>query len=282
MPLDSSSIRTEAAYDPYRVDHINFKMIVDDMWFSRKSLQPGQRIADIGVFNENGEPTKLRDLHKDKPLLLVTGSMTCPVTVSSLPTLSDFQAKLGDQVNIVLVYVREAHPGEDFPQPQTLQEKIDHAKMLQQVYAVDFPVVVDGIDGELHKALDTMPNSAHLIGTDGTLLFRSLFSTDHAAVDKALAAVSTGQEIEKTKSQGMLSPLIRAAGYMPHALNVAGRSAHKEMLISALPIYLWWHLSSFFSFVPERNRGVLGFFSMVTIATAAALVLWRVQLALFS
>lgn len=268
----------QPAQHPYRVDHVSFKTILGDMRFSRKSLKPGDSIPNIDVFDQNGRQLKLQDLYKDKPLLLVTGSMTCPVTVSSIPSLSDFQAKLGDKVNIVLVYVREAHPGESAPQPQSLKEKISHARQLQELYAVDFPVVVDGIDGELHQALDIMPNSAHLIGTDGVLMFRSLFSTDHAAVERALAAVSKGEAIKKTQSQNLLTPLVRAAGYMQSAFDNAGPRAHKEMMISALPVYLWWLISSLFSFVPEKRRGVFGLFTMMGIAAALMWVLWQMQL----
>ena len=52
---------------------------------------------------------------------------------------------------------------------------------------MDWPVLVDVLDGTLHRILDTKQNSLHILGSDGTLEFRALFAGDHA-VEKAIAA----------------------------------------------------------------------------------------------
>lgn len=271
MSRTKTSAGTRLSASDYRYESISFKLFLDDLRFSEKSVKPGQTIPNIDVFNTNGEQLKLYDLSKDQPLLLITGSLTCPMTISSIPSVGDFQNEMGDAVNIALVYVREAHPGEKVPQPMSLDEKIDHAKRLREVYGTDFPIIVDGIDGELHQALDIMPNSAHLIDSEGILLFRSLFATDKAAIEKALTAVSKGKRIQKTESQGLVAPMVGAAGYMNGTFTIAGRRSHKEMLVSALPVYLWSLTSSLYFFLPENKRGAFG---LITIIGAIAVGAW--------
>lgn len=265
--------------DDYRYESISMGLMFDDMRFSKNGVQPGQIVPNFDVFTTEGEKLKLYDLSAGKPLLLVTGSLTCPMTVSSMPSVSEFHRKLGNKVNIVLVYVREAHPGEKVPQPKLLAEKIEHAAQLKAVYGTDFPIIVDGIDGELHRALDIMPNSAHLIDTKGKLLFRSLFATDTAAIEKALTALSRGETLRKTQSQHLFAPMIGAAGFMNGTFTVAGARAHKEMIVSALPVYLLSLTSSLFFFLPEHKRGALG---LITMLSAAAIGAWAIFRAWFA
>ena len=61
----------------------------------------------------------------------------------------------GDRVIFAFVYTREAHPGGNVRQPVTLEEKVEHAHLLQEIHSVDWPVLVDDLDGTLHRALDT-------------------------------------------------------------------------------------------------------------------------------
>ncbi|MBO6504581.1 MAG: redoxin domain-containing protein [Kordiimonadaceae bacterium] len=259
--------------DDYRYESISMGLMFDDMRFSKNGVQPGQIVPNFDVFTTEGEKLKLYDLSAGKPLLLVTGSLTCPMTISSIPSVSDLHRKLGDKVNIVLVYVREAHPGEKVPQPKSLAEKIEHAMQLKKVYGTQFPIIVDGIDGELHRALDIMPNSAHLIDRQGKLLFRSLSATDNASLEQALAAINKREPLKKTQSQRLLVPILGSAGFMNGTFTVAGARAHREMIISALPVYLLSLTSSLFFFLPEHKRGAMG---LITMLSAAAIGAWAI------
>jgi hypothetical protein len=60
---------------------------------------------------------------------------------------------------------------------------------LQEIHSVDWPVLVDDLDGTLHRALDTKQNSVHIFQSDGTLIFRALFAGDNA-VEEAIEAVA--------------------------------------------------------------------------------------------
>lgn len=68
--------------------------------------------------------------------------------------------RVGERVDFATLYVREAHPGDRYPQPEALDRKLEFARELKQRDALPWPVAVDDVDGELHRRLDPKPNAA--------------------------------------------------------------------------------------------------------------------------
>ena len=97
------------------------------------------------------------------------GSVTCPMTASAMPLLLQLHTEFGSDVAFIMLNVREAHPGEHFRQPRTIEEKLEHARALKQFYDIPWTVAADNINGDLHRALDPKPNSAFLVNSDGSL-----------------------------------------------------------------------------------------------------------------
>ena len=95
------------------------------------------------------------------------------MTDGAAPGLKELHERLGDRVHFVMVDVREAHPGKAVPQPQTFDQKMAHARLLRDLHGFKFEVAVDDIDGTLHRALSPKPNSAYVLGKNGTILFRA-------------------------------------------------------------------------------------------------------------
>ena len=135
----------------------------------------GQRLRDATVYTLRGEPVPLSSFLKDKPLVLETGSMTCPMYAQSVRPMRELMKKY-PELDYLVLYVREAHPGERTPAHQSLEAKLRAAEVSCRRHQDDRPVVVDGIDGEAHKALGSMPNSIFVFAVDGTVLFRSVWN----------------------------------------------------------------------------------------------------------
>lgn len=89
------------------------------------------------------------------------------MTRSAGPALRELHDRFGGRIEFVSLYVREAHPGDDYPQPGTTERKIQHARDYAERDGVSWTVAVDDIDGTLHERLDEKPDSAYLVGTDG-------------------------------------------------------------------------------------------------------------------
>ena len=268
----------DQAKDEYRFEHFSIKVMAGDMRFSRDALRPGQKLPDLPITMSDGSSTSLYQLADGKPLLLVTGSITCPMTVSSIDELNELQEQLADKINVALVYVREAHPGENFPQPHSLAEKAENANKFQGDHGIRFPSIVDDLDGPLHQLLDVLPNSAHLMGSNGEIITQSLWMgdvnwledvrelvTSDGANQDLSAEQSGGQKpfSNKQVSQRMLMPFLKGAGYMHDTLNKAGSQAYRELVRGAPPVSLLSRTAACFSFLPNEKRGLAAALSLV-------------------
>lgn len=245
----------KAADNRYLFDHFSFKIMMGDMRFSRSTYRPAQTIPNIKVTTDKGRITTLYEMAKDKPLLLVTGSITCPMTISCLPLLNDLQANWGDKMTIVLVYVREAHPGEHYPQPHDIDKKRRHAQDLKEKYVLNFPVIVDELNGPLHKILDVKPNSVHLIDAEGNILLQSLWAGDTKTIQNAVEQIANHSPIKHKLSEVMFLPFFRGAGFMHDTLNLAGKRSYQELLYGAPPIWILSRLAALLTFIPRQKRG---------------------------
>ena len=152
-----------AAGRGYRFRRFTIPIVLRDMYFKKDDPGPGDRVPDFDLPTFDGGRFRSTDLAEAGPALLVFGSYTCPVTDSSAPGLKQLHAQFGDRVRFVMVDVREAHPGENVPQPASMDQKIANAGQLHDFHGFDFEVAVDDIDGTLHRAMSPKPNSAYIV-----------------------------------------------------------------------------------------------------------------------
>lgn len=81
-----------------------------------------------------------------------------------------------------IVYVREAHPGENYPHHTSPEQKLAHARKLRELEGVKIPILVDDLLGSVHRAYGLLPNMIYLIDRDGTVVYKSDW-TDAAELD---------------------------------------------------------------------------------------------------
>ena len=112
---------TEHLPSGYRFDDLRTRDIVADMSYRSTDPAPGDRVPAFDLPTLDGTRFASDDLG-DRPVLLVFGSQTCPVTRSALPRLNELHAHYRDRVRFVLVQTREAHPGELLAQPRTSEQ----------------------------------------------------------------------------------------------------------------------------------------------------------------
>ena len=208
----SSKKRTEDSQGVgrrYRFERLALRLVLRDMYFDKDDPGPGDRVPDFDLPTLGGGRFRSTDLGDTGPALLIFGSYTCPVTDSAAPGLNQLHARFGDRVRFVIVDVREAHPGKTVPQPKELDEKMAHAEQMRDLHGFGFEVAVDDIDGTLHRTLSPKPNSAYVLGKNGTILFRAHWANDTKALDAALDAVAAGESPRRSQSGGLLRPILR-------------------------------------------------------------------------
>lgn len=159
---------------------------------------------------ETGKAVKLSDF-KGKWVAIETGSSTCSMYTKNIERMKQVREANPD-VEFLIVYVREAHPGERLHQHRSFDEKLDAARLLKPRYGEDRRVLVDSIDGDFHKVYGMMPNILYVIRPDGKVHYRVNWATPES-LTKALAdrenlhTVENADMKELKASRGMFSAL---------------------------------------------------------------------------
>jgi hypothetical protein len=95
----------------------------------------------------------------------------------------------GDRVQFVDVLIRQAHPGEADGQYHTEEHKLTDARAYQRDEQLPWPVLVDELEGEVHKTYGAMADPTYLIDADGVVAFYNQWThppTLKRAIDELL------------------------------------------------------------------------------------------------
>jgi ankyrin repeat protein len=151
--------------------------------FDKVGPQVGEQLPDLQLRTIKDEVQRLGDAWRSAPALIVTSSLTCPKSRSRWPELAAIAKKYGDKLNVVVLYVIEAHPvGSVCPykgveditpenerdgilrkQPKDLEERIELAREFKRYLHIDAPIYVDLLDNRAWKAVGAAPNIAFLV-----------------------------------------------------------------------------------------------------------------------
>ena len=244
----------ETSGDSYRFKTVTMGLLMNDMRFNKGTPVAGDSLPKFDLTSTNGERITWQDFG-GKPVLLTVGSTSCPLTAASIPALQRLRQEFGSEIEFLMVNVREAHPAENMAQPETFEEKLEHARTLKERFEIPWTVVTDDIDGSFHRALDTKPNSAYIVDRDGVIAFRALFATDESSLHEALTAVVNGNNLTKTESQAMFGPMARSFGYIQDVLGRAGPQAKRDMWRAGPPVVIAGLVASLFSSLAPEKRG---------------------------
>ncbi|MGE3720000.1 MAG: TlpA family protein disulfide reductase [Bauldia sp.] len=255
----------------YRYDHPRlYPDIINDMFVTSRDLGPGDSVPPFSLPILDGGFFRSSDLAAGKPVLVVFGSRTCPVTESATAGLKLLHEKYGVHVRFVMVNVREAHPGRTIVQPQTFDQKRRHAESLRSHHQLPFEVAVDDIDGTFHRALGGRPNSAYLLSPAGTILLRAQWANETEAIDAAISAVLDGEVPRRAAVTRTLHSMTRMIGYITPVLKAAGRGARLDTWSVVPPLGAMMVLADLFFFLPKDRRGLPAMLSMGAAVGAVA------------
>ncbi|HEU5336614.1 MAG TPA: deiodinase-like protein [Terriglobales bacterium] len=178
----------------------------------------GEEAPDFELPSLEGERVRLSDYRGDKNVVLTFGSATCPMTAGSIRGLNRLREQYSDEdVQFLFVYVREAHPGDELPAHRSLEDKAEAAELFCEEEDVEMPVLIDKLDGKVHRQYGGMPNSSYLIDKSGKVAFRATWTRPsllEEAIDELLetqeesgeehAVVHGGEDTSLPRRYGML------------------------------------------------------------------------------
>jgi peroxiredoxin len=211
----------------------------NEEWFVAGSAitNPGEPMpAKIGAFAPDfeavtldGSSMRLGDFRGRRHVVIMTGAVTSPMCAFEMPAFNQLHKDFDRRgVSVLLLYTRESHPAENYSAHRSLEQKIAYARELQQLEQVEFPVIVDHLDGRIHRAYGVWPNALFVIHRDGRLIFRSNMANDRELrqyLEDLLAA-------ETAASEGKVLHLQYSERVVPHE---ADRATHRRVYERAGP-----------------------------------------------
>ncbi len=187
----------------FKVHDYNFDMFIGPA--------AGDKFKDFTLTElDSGKEVKLSDF-AGKWLVVETGSSTCSMYTKNIPTMKDVSAEFPD-VEFVIVYVREAHPGERMGPHKNMDDKFKAARLVAPRYGEYRRVLVDNLDGDFHRAYGAMPNVVYIIRPDGTIHYRCNWAAPHLIA----AALRDRENLHKVENAPTAE--LRAQRAIPHMI----------------------------------------------------------------
>jgi hypothetical protein len=270
MDEASALTNTSTGGDGYRYDTFRTRDMLADLRFGPRAVNPGESFSPVTLSMTNGESVTIGG-ERNRPMVVVTGSLTCPMTEASTPSMQRLHEEYGTRMDFLMVSGREAHPGERLPQPKTDHEARVRAEELASFHQVPFAVAVDTLDGAVHQHLDLKPNTLVVLDETGTVVFRSLWAGDHRHVRSALDAVVAGRTPARRESRAVLGPMSGALPRIREVTQRGGSAAWSDVRRSAPPMAMMAWLAARMPFGSRRLRGAVAMVAPAVVMAAVGI-----------
>lgn len=222
--MDKENVR----YTAYNYPHFGLKEYNLEQF---NGPRVGEKAPDFQATGLNGKPVHLSDF-QGKIRVLESGSITCPATIGTTKTMQELVGKYKD-ITFLLLYVREAHPGEKIPPHSSFENKLKYAQRFQEEEHDNRLILVDDIEGTVHKQYGLFPNFTYIIDKEGNVAFRTPWNVPER-LDEILNAIQEGKQ-QRFPEKYYLPPY-RNVGF--RALPRAGWRAILDVIIN-IPQGLW-------------------------------------------
>lgn len=169
--------------------------------FGANEVRVGAPAPDFELPDLAGRRVCLSRFRGKSHVVLMFGSLTCGATVTQLragkPTIRSLYTRYRKKgFEFFLVYSRETHPGENVPQPASMEGRWTNALRLMKEEKVNFPILLDSIDNRVRNLYHGWSNGIFVVNKEGLLVFKAAwtygpevaqFLNDLAAWEKAEA-----------------------------------------------------------------------------------------------
>ena len=200
-------------------------------------INPGETLAaKVGIAapefetsTVDGAVIRLNDFRGKRHVVMMTGAVTSPMCAFEVPGFNQLQKDFaGKEVAFFLLYTRESHPADNYAAHASFEQKLAYARDLKRLENIQIPILVDHLDGRIHRAYGVWPNALFVIHKDGRLIFRSNMAS-HGELRQFLDDLLA---VEKAAGEGRVTHLQYSERVMPHE---ADRATHRRVYERAGP-----------------------------------------------
>lgn len=146
----------------------------------------GEHLSSVSVWHVDGSSTTLGQF-VDAVTVLEVGSTTCPLYRGNVKRMRKV-ADRHPEVTFAVLYTREAHPGGRRGPHRDLDDKLEMAAELPRQASEWRSILVDDLDGPLHRQLAGAPNSVLVLDAQAHVV-HWMHDADPAALDEVLRAL---------------------------------------------------------------------------------------------
>lgn len=154
--------------------------------------RPGETAPGFRLETLEGTTISLNEL-RGRPVVLEFGSYTCPIFCAHIEPMESIAQRHPEAVFLV-IYTREAHPGEAVTAHQTIGYKRQAALRLVADEPLRRAVLLDDLEGTVHRAYGQAWDSTYVIDSGGTVVLRQAW-TRPEDVDAVLADLAAGTSV---------------------------------------------------------------------------------------
>jgi peroxiredoxin len=210
--------------ETYNYPAYSFAMDASELarWLS-EGPHTGEAAPDFGLEDLDGVPVQLSDL-RGKPVVIEFGSYTCPIFSDRVIEMERL-AQSHPEAEFLVIAVREAHPGEVTPHHQTLTQKRRAARCLAMEEGLRRRVLIDDLEGGVHRAYGGGWNPVYVIDAAGRVAFRRAWNHP-GEVALALEALASGAALPVGESIDMVA----LPGRAPTGLRLLERGGCQALL----------------------------------------------------
>ncbi len=183
----------------------------------------GEIAPDFELTDLDGTTVRLSDL-RGRPVVIEFGSYSSPIFSDRVPAMERL-AREHPNVSFLVIVIREAHPGELLRQHRTTTEKRSAARRLAIEEGIGRRVLVDDLEGTVHRAFGGAWNPVYVLDADGKIVFRRAWNhPDDVAA--ALAAL----EDSSSAPAGETVEMAQLSGRQPIGLRLLERGGREALL----------------------------------------------------
>ncbi|MEQ1828752.1 MAG: deiodinase-like protein [Pirellula sp.] len=148
-------------------------------------LKMGDEAPHFNLSKVDSDDTlTLRDLIRDKPAVLVFGSISCSPFRQRVELVERLYQQHKDKANFAMIYIREAHPDsvilvkgmdgseslQKFIQTDDVKLRKEHAQTCNRTLKLSFPMLMDAVDNKINAAYAGWPIRIVVVGQDGKII----------------------------------------------------------------------------------------------------------------
>ena len=213
------SVTTDYNYDSYSFALEQAEL---DHWLA---LGPhaGEIAPDFELEDLDGHRVRLSGL-RGAPVVVEFGSYSCPIFSDRVPDMERLALERRD-AQFLVIAIREAHPGEITGPHRTVAEQRQAARRLQVEEGIRRRVLVDDLEGTVHRAYGGAWNPVYVIDVEGRVAFRRAWNHPRQ-VAQALDGLASSQPLPPGESVEMAQLANRA----PIGLRLLERGGKKALL----------------------------------------------------